>query len=196
MPHLFKSTHRPGYTMRPRAKRANKPRAQSVWYPLHDHRPARLAQLVQHRFKRHGHYLYCSRRGLCHRLRRRSLLYPLRRPLHRPRSAGGTTSPSGCSHVALSPKPAFAANRDLRSSLTLGALVQDYAPSTSCKSLLPLAASPALSAVPVSFRFALRLRQRSPEENLYLRRSTIMRSVRLLCRVFLPNVGKAHGVCG
>ena len=30
----------------------------------------------------------------------------------------------------------------------------------------------------------------------YLRRSTMCLSVRLLLRVFLPNVGKAHGVCG
>ena len=30
----------------------------------------------------------------------------------------------------------------------------------------------------------------------YLRRCTICRSVRLLLRVFLPSVGKAHGVCG
>jgi hypothetical protein len=30
----------------------------------------------------------------------------------------------------------------------------------------------------------------------YLRRCSIMRSVRLLCRVFFPNVGKAQGVCG
>jgi len=30
----------------------------------------------------------------------------------------------------------------------------------------------------------------------YGRRCTICLSVRLLCRVFLPNVGNAHGVCG
>ena len=30
----------------------------------------------------------------------------------------------------------------------------------------------------------------------YFLRSTIIRSVRLLRRVFLPSVGKAHGVCG
>ena len=30
----------------------------------------------------------------------------------------------------------------------------------------------------------------------YFLRSTIFLSVRLLLRVFLPNVGKAHGVCG
>jgi hypothetical protein len=30
----------------------------------------------------------------------------------------------------------------------------------------------------------------------YLRRSTMCLSVRLFRRVFLPNVGKAHGVCG
>src|SRR5262249_15582680 len=31
---------------------------------------------------------------------------------------------------------------------------------------------------------------------IYLRRSTMCLSVRLLWRVFLPNVGKAQGVCG
>jgi hypothetical protein len=30
----------------------------------------------------------------------------------------------------------------------------------------------------------------------FLRRSTIKRSARRLCRVFAPNVGKPHGVCG
>jgi hypothetical protein len=30
----------------------------------------------------------------------------------------------------------------------------------------------------------------------YFLLSTMLRSVRLLLRVFLPNVGKAHGVCG
>ena len=30
----------------------------------------------------------------------------------------------------------------------------------------------------------------------YFRRSTMCLSVRLLCRVFFPNVGKAQGVCG
>src|ERR1700742_692459 len=36
-----------------------------------------------------------------------------------------------------------------------------------------------------------------PQKKLaYFRRWTIALSVRLLCRVFLPNVGKAHGVCG
>jgi len=33
-------------------------------------------------------------------------------------------------------------------------------------------------------------------ETRYFRRSTMCLSVRLLCRVFLPNVGNAHGVCG
>jgi hypothetical protein len=32
--------------------------------------------------------------------------------------------------------------------------------------------------------------------NAYFRLCTICRSVRLLCRVFLPSVGKAQGVCG
>jgi hypothetical protein len=35
-----------------------------------------------------------------------------------------------------------------------------------------------------------------PEHQNYLRRWTICLSVRLLWRVFFPNVGNAHGVCG
>ena len=41
----------------------------------------------------------------------------------------------------------------------------------------------------------LKTYSRDPK-NVYLRRCSIMRSVRLLCRVFFPNVGKAQGVCG
>src|SRR5208337_4123693 len=58
VPHLLKPTHRTGHTVRPRTKRTNKARAQRVRNTFDDHRPARLAQLVQHRF------------GWCHQLGR------------------------------------------------------------------------------------------------------------------------------
>jgi hypothetical protein len=51
-PHLLESSYRPRNAMRLRAKRAHKPRALRVRNPLHNHRPARLAQLVQHRLRR------------------------------------------------------------------------------------------------------------------------------------------------
>jgi len=59
--------------MRLRAKRAHKPRALRVWNPLHNHRPAWLAQLVQHRLWRRYDYFPCWP----HRLRalRRCALY-------------------------------------------------------------------------------------------------------------------------
>src|SRR6201993_3553148 len=49
VPHLFEPTHRARHSVRLRTERANKARAQRVGNPLHDHRPTRLAQLVQHR---------------------------------------------------------------------------------------------------------------------------------------------------
>src|SRR5215470_9249177 len=52
MPHLLESAHRTGYTMRFRAKRADKPRAQRIWRAIYNHRPSRLAQLVEHRLQR------------------------------------------------------------------------------------------------------------------------------------------------
>src|SRR5690348_8479928 len=52
MPHLFKSTHRTGNTMRLRAERANKPRTHRIRRAVHQHRPSGLAQLVQHRLQR------------------------------------------------------------------------------------------------------------------------------------------------
>src|SRR5215469_16960490 len=56
VPHLFKATHRTRNTVRLRAKRAYKPRAQSVRCAVHDHRPAGLAQLVEHRLERYDHF--------------------------------------------------------------------------------------------------------------------------------------------
>src|SRR5271166_4319275 len=51
VPHLLESPHRTRNAVRPRAERANKTRAQSVRRPIDDHRPAGLAQLVQHRLE-------------------------------------------------------------------------------------------------------------------------------------------------
>src|SRR6476660_3582942 len=42
MPHLLESTYRPGNPMRFRAKRANKPGAQSIRRAVHNHRPSGL----------------------------------------------------------------------------------------------------------------------------------------------------------
>src|SRR5437763_8555090 len=50
--HLLESSYRPGNTVRLRAERADKPRALGIGNPFHNDRPARLAQLVQHRLRR------------------------------------------------------------------------------------------------------------------------------------------------
>src|SRR5215468_5341789 len=49
VPHLLKPAHRTGHTMGLRTERANEARTQRVRYAFHDHRPARLAQLVENR---------------------------------------------------------------------------------------------------------------------------------------------------
>src|SRR5256884_7259290 len=43
-PHFLEAAHGPGYAVRLRAKRADKPRALRIRNALHDHRPARPAQ--------------------------------------------------------------------------------------------------------------------------------------------------------
>src|SRR5579859_2873413 len=58
-PHLLESPHGPWNAVRLRTKRAHKPRALRVRNPLHNHRPARLAQLVQNRFRRSYNHLRC-----------------------------------------------------------------------------------------------------------------------------------------
>src|SRR5260370_32528238 len=73
VPHLLETAHRTGNTMRLRTERANKTRAQSIGCPIHNHRPAGLAQLVQHRLQWY-HYFH---RGLSPQ---RGLGSPLRRP--------------------------------------------------------------------------------------------------------------------
>src|ERR1700674_2827223 len=55
-PQFLESPHRPGHAVRLWAKRADKTRAQSVGRAFDDHRPAWLAQLVQHRLQGHSNY--------------------------------------------------------------------------------------------------------------------------------------------
>jgi hypothetical protein len=84
--------------------------------------------------------------------------------------------------VALSPASSKIASRELRlSSTTLGAFAVDHALSGS-------------NFVLAAWLFARR--KQATENCYYLRRCEIMRSVRLLWRVFLPSVGKAQGVTG
>jgi hypothetical protein len=65
-PHLFESPHRTRHAVRLRAERADKPRSLCVRNPLDDHSPTRLAQLVQHRFRRsHCHFYSRPRRLGC-----------------------------------------------------------------------------------------------------------------------------------
>src|SRR4030095_6321073 len=56
MPHLFKSTHLPRNAMRFRPERARKPRAHRFRGAVHYHRPAGLAQFVQHGLERHSRF--------------------------------------------------------------------------------------------------------------------------------------------
>src|SRR5215467_14844835 len=91
MPHLLKSAYRTRHTMRFRAERANKPRTQRIRRTVHDHRPSRLAQLVQHRFERHHLLSHCQDR-LGRRLRR----HPLRHTLARPLRACAYRCPASC----------------------------------------------------------------------------------------------------
>src|SRR5271154_1914787 len=79
-PHLLESPHWPRNAVRMRAKRANKPRALRIRCAIHNHRPARLAQLVQNRFGRWNNHF------LDHRFHRLGALYrcALGRALYRP----------------------------------------------------------------------------------------------------------------
>src|SRR5271156_504056 len=57
-PHLLKSAHWTRHAMRPGTERANKTRARRILNLFHNHRPARLAQLVKHRNRRRDHYFH------------------------------------------------------------------------------------------------------------------------------------------
>src|SRR6266481_729730 len=125
VPHLLEAPHRTRNTVRLRTERANKTRALSIGCPIHNHRPAGLAQLVKHRLERYDHFY----RRLDSYFRRQSFYCSLHRPRPAPCSACCTCT--CCSHFsALPSRPcrrqpgtAFAVL------LTLGALVQDCAPS-------------------------------------------------------------------
>src|SRR2546422_7527515 len=82
-PHLLEPSYRPGNAVRLRAERADKPRALRIRNPFHDDRPARLAQLIEHRFRRNDCYLdrRTYRLGV---LRGYALGCALSRALHRP----------------------------------------------------------------------------------------------------------------
>src|SRR5713101_467868 len=57
-PYFLESPNRPGNAMRPRAEWAHKPRALCVRNSFDDHRPARLAQLVEHGLRGDYRYLH------------------------------------------------------------------------------------------------------------------------------------------
>src|ERR1700676_1062261 len=102
--HLFKSSHRTRYSVRPRTKRANKSRAHRVWRAVHNHRPTRLAQLVQHRLQRNRHNFCCRLRGW---LYHRALHNPFYGSLHGPGPPSCSPCGSSCSrlHLLRSPRP-------------------------------------------------------------------------------------------
>src|SRR5580692_1066254 len=99
VPHLFETSHRTRYTVRPGTKWADKSRAQRVRNSFHNHRPARLAQLVQHRLEWYGHHFHYFGRWFGGYFR----CHPFYCSLHRTCSAAGSTCCSRCSHVSLSP---------------------------------------------------------------------------------------------
>src|SRR5260370_28103035 len=88
VPHLLETAHRTGNTMRLRTERANKTRALSIGCPIHNHRPAGLAQLVQHRLERYDYFyrrLACQSR-LDGYFPRQSFYCSLSKPRPAPRS--------------------------------------------------------------------------------------------------------------
>src|SRR5690242_2896492 len=121
VPHLLETPHRTRNTVRPRTERANKTRAQSIGCPIHNHRPAGFAQLVQHRLEWHDNFhrgLACQSRLSGH-FRRQSFYRSLHRP--RPASCSACRTCTCCSHFsALPSQPLLApacrrqASRELR----------------------------------------------------------------------------------
>ena len=100
MPHLLKSTHWAWNTVRLRAERTNKPRSQRIRRAVHNHRPSRLAKLVQRRLQRNRRLFLHKYRNLCNRLRDRfrhhSFCYTLARPLR----AAAYCCPASCCTAA------------------------------------------------------------------------------------------------
>src|ERR1700693_475599 len=58
VPHLFETSHRTRYTVRPGTKWADKSRAQRIRNSFYYHRPARLAELVHQRLEWWGHHFH------------------------------------------------------------------------------------------------------------------------------------------
>ena len=170
MPHLFKSTYRARNTVRFRAERANKPRSQRIRRAVHDYRPSRLAKLVQRRLQRNRRLFLNEYGNLYNRLRDRFRRYPFCYTLARPLRAAAYCCPASCCTAASCRSHRF------HSSFAV-CLSRECSPSTT-RTL-----------------FSAGFVSTNPETR-YFRRSTMCLSVRLLCRVFLPNVGNAHGVCG
>src|SRR5258707_8367494 len=104
VPHLLEAAHRTRNTVRLRTERANKTRALSIGCPIHNHRPAGLAQLVQHRLERDDYFyrrLACQSR-LDRYFCRQSFYRSLHTPRPSPRSARCTGT--GCSHFSPPPR--------------------------------------------------------------------------------------------
>src|SRR5258708_5705819 len=105
-PHFLESSHRPGNALRPRAERADKPRALRIRNPLHDHRPARLAQLVQNRLRR-SHCYFDQRTYRLGILCGYALCTALGGALHRPAAPCCCSCCACCSHCFCSPGLVF-----------------------------------------------------------------------------------------
>ena len=162
MPRLFESSHRARNAMRLRTERTHKAGALRVRSAVHEDRPARLAQLVQHGLGRRGHNLL---QDGAHRLG--GVLYR------------GTFGGRALDAPGRSPCRAASCS------------------SCSCRSHVFALTGPFLLHHPVSSVCCVSFPSGTVVTLLnYFRRSTICLSVRLLCRVFLPSVGKAQGVCG
>src|SRR5260370_3861120 len=105
VPHLLEAPHRTRNTVRLRTERANKTRALSIGCPIHNHRPAGLAQLVQHRLERYDYFyrrLACPSR-LYRYFRRQAFYCSLYRPRPAPSSPSWTCTP--CSPFFPLPRP-------------------------------------------------------------------------------------------
>src|SRR5579872_293076 len=177
-PHLLKSAHRTRNSVRSWAEGAYEARTLRVRNAFHDYRPTVLAQLVQYRLQRNRYNFYRPHRLYC-RLRCR---YSLRRcALRRPFYG----------------RPAYCPSRRT-SSRTACCSAARTASRFPCRSHRLRSRRTALPSPPGTCDFRLprcnELRY-SRYVFCYFRRCTICLSVRLLCRVFLPSVGNAHGVC-
>jgi len=96
VPHLLKSTYRARNPMRFRAERANKSRSHRIRRAVHNHRPSRLAKLVQRRLQRNRRLLLNEHRNLRHRFRNRLRRHPFCYTLARAFRARPNRCPASC----------------------------------------------------------------------------------------------------